>query len=72
MTHMPPPLTVLALNLVDHFPSGLGLVVSGCITISAIAFLLGSLAIGAGTLAIPPLTPVGTLPLGFLVHFEPL
>ena len=67
MTHMPPPLAITALNLVSIMPpSGLGLVVCGCITILIAALPLGSLTTVAGTLTIPPLTPIGTLSLFFL------
>ena len=54
----------------DHSPFWSALGVSCCITALTTALPLGPLTTSAGTLNIPPLTPIGTLLLGFSMHFE--
>ena len=67
IAHMPPPLTIVTLNLIYIIsPSGLGLVTYDCTMIVTAALLLRKWTTGTGIPTIPPLTPSGTLLLGLL------
>ena len=66
MSHVPPALAVVALDLDLIIPPNLILIVSGCIAISVTTLPLGPPAIVIGTLNIIPLTLIGSLSSGFL------
>ena len=66
MSHMPPTLAVIALDLVSIIPPSLILIASGYIIIAVTTLPLGPWAIAAGVSIVISLTPVGSLPLGFL------
>ena len=66
MTHIPPTLAIIALDMVLVAPPGLSLIVVDHTTALAVTLPLRSLAAGTSALTVPPLTLIGPWPWGFL------